>query len=55
MNSKLSLFEWITCSSSLSLEDIKLIAIVNWTFYVLDFLRSFLISFQNDLILLGDS
>ena len=44
-------FECITCSSSLSLEEIKLIAIVNCNSHVLDFLRSFMISFKYGLIL----
>ena len=35
--SMLSPFECITHSSSLSLEEIKLIAIVNWIFYLSDF------------------
>ena len=38
MISMLSFSECITCSSSLSLEETKLIAIVNWIFQVLDFL-----------------
>ena len=53
MISMLSLFECITCSSSLSLEEIKLIAIVNWVFHVFDFLRLFIRSFKYSLILLG--
>ena len=48
----LSLFECITCSSSVSLWKAKLIAIVSWTIYVSGFLRSFLISFKYQLILL---
>ena len=39
MISMLSLFECILRSSSLSLEEIKLIAIVNWIFHMPDFLR----------------
>ena len=46
------LFESITRSSSLSLEDMKLIAIANRIFHVSAFLRSFMISFKYDLILL---
>ena len=48
----LSLFECITHSSSLSLEEIKLIAIFNWIFHVSDFLRLFMMSFKYGLILL---
>ena len=49
----LSLSKCITrSSSSLSLEDMKLIAIVNWTFYVSDILRLFKIYFKHGLILL---
>ena len=51
MISMLSLFECITCSSSLSLEEIKLIAIVNWIFHVSHFLRLFDV-FKHGLILL---
>ena len=51
MNSMLSLFECITHSSSLSLEVIKLTAIVNWIFYVSDSLKSFKISLRYGLIL----
>ena len=51
MISVLSLCECITRSSSLLLEDIKLIAIVKWIFHVSDILRSF-ISFKYGLILL---
>ena len=43
--SMLSLFEYTTLSS-LSLEDIKLMAIINWIFYVSDFLRWFMIYFK---------
>ena len=51
MISMLLLFECITGSSSLpSLEEIKIIVIVNWIFYVSDFLRSFMISFKYGLI-----
>ena len=48
----LSLFVCIAQSSSLSLEEIKLIAIVKWIFHVLDFLIFFMISFKYSLILL---
>ena len=41
----LSLFKCITCTSLLSTEEIKLIAIVSWIFYVSDILRLFMISF----------
>ena len=51
MVSMLPLFEFITRSSSLSMEEIKLLAIVDWIFHVLDFLRLF-ISFKDGLILL---
>ena len=50
MISILSCFEGITRSSSMSLEKIKLIAIVNKVFHVSDFLRLFMISFKYDLI-----
>ena len=49
--SMLLLFECITCSSSLSMEEIKLFAIVNWIFYVSVFLRLFM-SFKYLVILL---
>ena len=52
INFKLSLFVYITRSSSWSSKDIKLIAIVNWIFHVSDVLRSFMISFKYGLILL---
>ena len=52
VTSLLSLFECITCSSTSSLEEIKLIAIANWIFYVSDFSRFFMISFKYDLMLL---
>ena len=48
----LSLFECITRSSSLSMEEIMLFAIINWTFHVSDFLRLFMMSFKYGLILL---
>ena len=41
--------ECIRCSTSASLEEIKLTAIVNWIFHVLDFLKSF-ITFKYSLI-----
>ena len=48
----LSLFESIRRSWSLSsLLQIKLIAIVSWIFYVLDFLRLFMIFLKHGLIL----
>ena len=40
----LSIFEWITRSSSLSLEEIKLIGIVNCIFHVSDNLKLFMMS-----------
>ena len=47
MISILSLFECITRSSSLlSLEEIKLVVIVNWIFYVPDLSRLLMISFK---------
>ena len=46
MSYMLSFFECITHSSSLSLEEIKLLAIVNWIFYVSDFLKLFMMSFK---------
>ena len=49
--SMLSLFECITRSSSLSIEQTKLFAIVYWIFYLSDFLRIFM-SFKYALILL---
>ena len=48
----LSLFECITRSSPLSVEEIKLFVIVNWVFNVSDFLRLFMISFKYGLMLL---
>ena len=50
----LSIFECITCCSSMSLEDAKLVSIFNRGFYVSDFLRLFMyyISFKYVLILL---
>ena len=46
------IFKCITCSSLFFLEEIKIIVIVDWIFYVQDFLRSFMISFKYGLILL---
>ena len=40
----------IVCSSSLSLEEIKLIAIANWIFHVLDLLRLFMMSMRYSLM-----
>ena len=51
----LSFFECITCSSSLSLEEIKLIAIFNYIFHVSDLLRLFMMSFKYGLIALRNS
>ena len=48
----LLLIECITRSSSLSMEEIKLFAIVNWIFHVSKFLRLLMMSFKHDLILL---
>ena len=50
----LSLFECITLSSSVPLQEIKLIATDNWNFQVSDFLKIF-ISFKYHLILLSYS
>ena len=52
MTSILSLFECITCSSSLSMEETKLFAIVNWIFHASDFFRLIMMSSKYDLILL---
>ena len=46
----LLLSECITCSSSLSMEETKLFAIVNWIFPVSNFLRLFMMSFKYGLI-----
>ena len=46
MISMLPLFGCITCSSSLSMEEIKLFSVANWILNVSDFLRSFIISFK---------
>ena len=49
----LSLFEWFTCSASLSMmEEVKSFAIVNLIFHGWDFLRLFMMSFKYGLILL---
>ena len=48
----LLLIECITRSSSLSMEEIKLFAIVNWIFHVSKFLRLLMMSFKHGLILL---
>ena len=48
----LSLFKCITHSSSLSLEEIKSIAVVNWIFHTLDILKLLMMSFKFGLILL---
>ena len=48
----LSLFEHITCSSSLPLKEKKLIAIVNWFSHLSDFWRPFMTVFQYGLLLL---
>ena len=45
-------FECITPSSSLSLEEIKLIAFFIWIFHVSDFFRLFIMSFKYGLIVL---
>ena len=55
MISMLSLFEFITRSSSLSMEEIKLFAIVNLIFHVSNFLRLFMKYFKYGLILLRHS
>ena len=46
MSSVLSLFECMTGSSLVPLEEKNLIVIVNLIFHVSDFLRSFMISFM---------
>ena len=47
----LSLFECIKGSSwSVSLKEIKFIVLVNWVFYVADFLRLFMVLSKYDLI-----
>ena len=48
----LPLFECIKWSSSLYMEEVKLFAIVNWTFHASDFLRLFTMSFKYGIILL---
>ena len=52
MVSMLSLFEYMTGYSSVSLQEVKLIAIVNWMFHESDTLTSFMISFKYGLTLL---
>ena len=47
----LSLFEWMAHSSSLSIKEMKLFAIVNWIFHILDVLRLCMMSFNYGLIL----
>ena len=46
----LLLFECITCSSSMSLEEINVVPIVNYIFHLPDFLRLFMMSFKDGLI-----
>ena len=46
INSAMLLFECVTRSSSASLEEIKLIAIVNWIFHMPDFWRSIITSLK---------
>ena len=46
----LSLFECITCSSSLPIDELKLIAIVNWTFHVSNFLKLLMTCFKYNLL-----
>ena len=50
MTFMLLLSECITCSSSLSMEETNLFAIVNWIFPVSNFLRLFMMSFKYGLI-----
>ena len=50
----LSVLEYVTRSSSVYLEEIKLITIINWIFHVADLLRSFMISFKDGLTSLRD-
>ena len=52
MISMLSLFECITCFSSLSEEEIMVFPIVNWICHVSDFLRLYMMSFKYSLVLL---
>ena len=51
MISMLLLFQCITLSSLLFMEEIKLFAIVNWIFQVSDYLRLFMMRFKYDIIL----
>ena len=46
----LSVFECVTCSLLLYMEELNLFAIVNGICYVSDFLRSLMISFKYSLI-----
>ena len=48
----ISLFGWVTCSSLLSTEEIKIFSIVKWYFHGSNFLRLFMMSFKYGLILL---
>ena len=48
----ISLFGWVSRSSLLSTEEIKIFAIVKWNFHVSEFLRLFVMSFKYGLILL---
>ena len=52
MISVFSFFECITHSSSLSMEEIKLLANVNWILNVSDYLRLFIMSFKYGLVFL---
>ena len=51
MISMSSLFECITRSSTLSIEEMKLFAIANWIFHISEFLKLFMISVEYGLIL----
>ena len=55
MISMVSLFKRITYSSSLSMEEVKLFAIVNWIYHASGFLRLTIMSFKYGLFLLGYS
>ena len=55
MVSMLSLLQCITHSSSLSMEEIKLIAIISWIFHVPEFLRLFIMPLKYGLILIRHS
>ena len=52
MNSMSSLFEYISHSSLVSLGETKLTTIIEWIFHVSHFLRLFMISFKDGLILI---